>query len=84
MAQKVISDYALAAYLTLKGFKQIIAGEARHIQFIFEESPQLTEEISNFFNHKAPIDALSYFQAVKATKSMLVQLRRDARGASDE
>lgn len=74
---KRLSDLALVAYLTLEGHNIINLERENHNKVIFALSPKdgdydkLDRDIKAFFNREAMVTPLSYFDSIKAIKTLV-------------
>jgi hypothetical protein len=75
-----LNDLFLISYLFLRDFKPIArrSDEQRAI-FTFELSPQLREEIENYYSQKTSVDALSLFEKYRVVFLMAKQTRAEVR-----
>ena len=73
-----VTDFALAAALKAYGFKlvNLEPAEGRRVAFVFQNDVGIDETTRLFWMNQLPIDALTYFAAVKLLKSQLHSLNR--------
>jgi len=78
---KEISDVALTAYLTLKGYKQIKPPKVKGgiVIFTFDDpNNKIATETIRFFNRDTQVDALELVELVRNFKSQVSILKRNA------
>lgn len=74
--QYTTTSLALAAAIQLASKSKLLFIEKtsnRHSTFIFSETPDLSEIIEKFWKKELPLDALSYFEALRYIKARLYQ-----------
>ena len=73
-----ITDLALSAYLTLK--QKLIKIEDEYgtkVSFVFEDTPELQQDITSFYNNNSQVDPLTYFNSLKNLKSLIYTRRNN-------
>jgi hypothetical protein len=74
-----INDVLLVAYLTVAGFKQkyhpFQAGN--FMQFIYERTPELEEQIEKFYLRETLVDALTVLEAFRTTKAWASEVKKN-------
>ena len=79
---RTINDVLLVAYLTAAGFKQ-----SRHpfsagnfMQFIYERTPELEEQIEKFYLRETSVDALTVLEAFRTIKAWASEVKKNKGG----
>ena len=82
---RVIVDVNLAAYLIIKGFKQIARPKFQrgYNKFIFEGSLEISAEKEKFFSQETSVDALTICENLPVLKTMVRELRRSRERGGD-
>ena len=76
MKIKRLSDLNLSAYLSVSGHKLLaVEGDRQRSFFIFEDRPELDRDTLKFFNREAPVDALSFGEALRNLKALALSHR---------
>lgn len=66
------TDLAICAYLALSfDLKELNRVEGNRFEFVFPKSKELEEAVAEYFNKKAQVDPIDYFQKIKFLKSLL-------------
>jgi hypothetical protein len=86
MSTRNVTEATLAAYLKVKGFKEIAQPKLfkNSVTFFFEDSPQLTKEIEAFFGHETLAEPLAMAESIRLTKSLIVDMRRNQKSGGGE
>lgn len=73
-----LADLGAAAALAALGFKLLALEptDGRRVVFIFQNESGIGEAVEHYWSGQLPIDALSYFGAVKLLKSRLHAIAR--------
>ena len=67
------SDMGSAAALIVCGFElaSLDKGDARKVKFVFKGREGITKAMDDYWNCKLPVDAQTYFNAIKRLKNQL-------------
>lgn len=66
------TDLALSAFLALSyPLVSLNKQEGNKFEFIFEKSPEVVSSIENFYQNKASVSPLDYFNSLKVLKSRI-------------
>ena len=84
-----VNDIALVAYLQTIGYKQIKDPIIinRIIQYLYDDTEELRNEIEGFYNHRGhadPLNLLDTFRTIKTTTMELKKLERVRGGVDNE
>jgi len=71
--EKALSDLALAAFLSSKGYEILsIRGNGSKSFFVFEDSPELEQDMLRYFNRQGMVDALTYGEVLRNLKALIL------------
>jgi hypothetical protein len=75
MNEKIISDLALASYLSASGYKILSTHpiNGRKTGFHFESSEKLEQAVLAYFNRAARVCPLTLFETYRNLKALIVQ-----------
>ncbi|MFB0507443.1 MAG: DUF5659 domain-containing protein [Thermodesulfobacteriota bacterium] len=71
--EKSLSDLALAAFLSSRGYEILgIKGNGKKSLFVFEDTPQLEQDVLKYFNRQGMVDALTYGEVLRNLKALVL------------
>ena len=71
MKERIITDLALAAYLSCIGHQlSTITPQGRRLEFHFQSSQQLEEDILSFYNRQGRVDPLAFAETFRNLKAL--------------
>ena len=71
--EKTLSDLALAAFLSSKGYEILgIRENGRKSLFVFEDTPELEQDVLKYFNRQGMVDALTYGEVLRNLKALVL------------
>lgn len=75
MKEKIITDLALASYLSATGHRILSTHtiNGRKLAFHFEPSEEIEKDILSYFNREAKVCPLTFFETVRNLKGMISQ-----------
>jgi hypothetical protein len=74
MKERIITDLALASFLSTIGHKLIsINPEGKRLTFSFESSEKLERDILAFYNRSTKVDALSFAETLRNLKALALR-----------
>ena len=74
MKEKIITDLALASFLSTVGHKLLsINPNAKRLAFIFEDSEKIKKDILSFYNRSTKVDALTFAETFRNLKAIALR-----------